>query len=113
MSWFHRLAMLIVLGNFTLYSVVGIVLVLMEKIATLKNLIEFSKTMGIAMLATTVVASMFGYYAWTKGEKKYEPVRRKEETKPEEIRDIRLQKLEKAKRREAGIKIKNPLIYFC
>ena len=66
----RRLAMLIVLGNFTLYSTVGMVLVLMEKIETLTNLIEFSKSMGIAMLATTVVASMFGYYAWTKGKKK-------------------------------------------
>ena len=66
----RRIAMLIVLGNFTLFSTVGMVLVLTDKIDTLKNLIEFSKSMGIAMLATTVVASMFGYYAWTKGKKK-------------------------------------------
>jgi hypothetical protein len=65
----RRIAMMIVLGNFTLFTTTGLVLVLLDKINILNNLIEFAKVMGIATLTVTVIASMFGYYAITKNRK--------------------------------------------
>ena len=65
----RRLAMLIVLGNFSLFTVTGLVLVLMDKISTLQNLAKWASSMSIGSLAMTVVASIFGYYAVTKGRK--------------------------------------------
>ena len=62
----RRLAMLIVMGNFTLFTVTGLVLVLFDKIAILKNLTEWASTMQIGYLAMTVIASIFGYYAYSK-----------------------------------------------
>jgi hypothetical protein len=66
----RRIAMLIILGNFTMFTITGLVLVLFDKITTLTNLGQWASTMMIGQLSMTVVASLFGYYAWTKGKKK-------------------------------------------
>jgi hypothetical protein len=62
----RRLAMLIILGNFTMFTVTGLVLVLFDKIEMLDNLSEWASTMQIGYLAMTVIASIFGYYAYSK-----------------------------------------------
>ena len=65
----RRLAMLIVLGNFTLFAVTGVVLALMQKDIILKTLSEWASTMQIGYLAMTVIASIFGYYSISKKSK--------------------------------------------
>lgn len=66
----RRAAMYIVLGNFTVFCQTALVFTCLGRKELAADIVKLAIALSIGSLAMTVVASLFGYYAWTKGKKK-------------------------------------------
>jgi hypothetical protein len=62
----RRIFGLIVLGNFTLFVILGLVALHMGKKVLVDDIIAFANAVSMGQLAITVIVSTFGYYAVTK-----------------------------------------------
>lgn len=66
----RRIAMLIVLGNFSVFAQTALVAVIMGNNELATNVIKLAGALSIGYLSMTVVVSIFGYYSVTKKDKK-------------------------------------------
>ena len=65
----RRIFGLIVLGNFSLFVLVGLVAVCWGKTELVQDIVAFANAVSIGNLTIAVIVSTFGYYAATKGRK--------------------------------------------
>ncbi len=66
----RRIFGLIVLGNFTLFVLSGLVAVWMRQEDILRDLVAFASAIMLGELTIAVIVSVFGYYSIGKGKKK-------------------------------------------
>jgi hypothetical protein len=65
----RRIFGLIVLGNFTVFALVGLVALCLERPGLVENIVKFANAIEIGTLTIAVIVSTFGYYAVTKNRK--------------------------------------------
>jgi len=65
----RRIFGLIVLGNFTLFAMVGLVALCLGRPGLVENIVKFANAISIGELTIAVIVCTFGYYGVTKNRK--------------------------------------------
>jgi hypothetical protein len=61
----RRIFGLIVLGNFTVFSMVGLIALWLDRPGLVENIVKFANAMSIGEITAAVIICMFGYYGIT------------------------------------------------